>query len=68
MRAKFGLARFEYEIRRRCVQAQHVAPAVAPARERGPIGRRMRAGAAIYPQSGSQQSRYPEKVEVFVTE
>ena len=41
------LARFEHEIRRRCVQAQHLAPALVSARKRGPVGRRMRAGAAI---------------------
>ena len=62
------LARFEHEIRRGCVPAQHVAPALASARKRGPVGRRMRAGAAIYPQPSSQQSRYPDKVEVFVIE
>jgi hypothetical protein len=34
----------------------------------GGLGRRMRAGAAIYSQPSSQQFRYPDKVKVFVTE
>jgi hypothetical protein len=63
------VARFEHEIRRRGVQAQHVAPALAAARKRGPIGRQDAGGARRSIRNLILSNLvHPDKVEVFVIE